>query len=98
MPTPVADAAQSNKQGPKRMQAGGVGVDEENLREINHFLIILVDNLVKPLVCPEVVQVGIFPDLVELLKPRSQGSLQCIQTCIYLHSKSSGLSGTGGPG
>lgn len=97
---PIADAIQSSKQvqdnctkegGGKRRE----GVCVEGLREVNHFLIILVDNLVKPLVFPEVVQVGIFPDLIELLKPRSQGSLQCIQTCVYLHttySKHNGLS------
>lgn len=81
------------------MQEGAAGVEEEDLREVNNFLVILVDNLVKPLVFPEVVKVGILPDLVELLKPRPQGSLQGIQTCVYLHtmySKSDGLSGTGG--
>lgn len=96
---PLADTVQSNKQGPRHMEDGAVGVDEEDLREVNHFLIILVDNLVKPLVFSEVVKVGIFPDLVELLKARPQGSLQGIQTCVYLHtmhSKSDGLSGTGG--
>ena len=50
--------------------------DDSCLREVNHFLIILVDNLVKSLAFPQVVKVGIFPDLVELLKARSKSSLK----------------------
>lgn len=56
------------------------------LREINHFLVVLVDDLVKSLIFPQVVKVGIFPDLVELLKSRSESSLERVQTCVYLHT------------
>lgn len=55
-------------------------------REVDHFLIILVDDLVKSLILPQVVKVGVFPDLVELLEPRSESSLERVQTCVYLHT------------
>ena len=67
-PVLMAYAIQPNKQSPRHMQLRVVDVNKEDLREVDHFLIVLVDDLVKPLVFPEVIQVGVFPDLVELLK------------------------------